>query len=347
MYGVSVPPCPTRQVSQPEPPPPREVLHRPLTLGQYEFLAHAAIGLGASHLTRHSNGEYHSQALHHRLKAIKHVNERLSNPPKEQSVRDALFAALLCIISQSSLIEDGLVDYMTLSRGGHLLLHVVQGSKLENSLFCKFTAEGHVKAAMEVVREDQRQDFSDMDGFNASVQALAPLIQAPQDQLYYGALAAIYPALMQSSLNGMYHAIPIGFCHALLTRAISMGCFFYDFCDAGCDEQRAVHRAGQPRELRVEADDYPRVSCRLCLGPNMLTTWHQDEDAKTQRRHYRVGKKRERRHARQIQTIYSVGRQLLRKARKVGGLPSPLYALVREERGNRKCARRRASPPHG
>nr|UYO77173.1 Zn2Cys6 transcriptional regulator [Trichoderma calamagrostidis] len=65
---------------------------------QYDYLAHAVLGLGASHLSRHSNTDYTPQALQHRITAMKLVNEQLDKPPKKPADADALLAAYYVLL---------------------------------------------------------------------------------------------------------------------------------------------------------------------------------------------------------------------------------------------------------
>ncbi|OAA65052.1 C6 transcription factor [Cordyceps fumosorosea ARSEF 2679] len=167
---------------------------------EYDFLAHAVLGLGASHLTSHTNADFTSQALQHRLVAIKQVNEQLSNPPSDQQTLDAILAALFCLITQASLIDDGLADYLTIIRGGHLIVLVIIGD-MSKSVFPGFTPDGHNHSSAEVVREDQRDDMTDMNEFELSLRMLEPLLRAPYEHKYYGALSQLHPAMQRSSLQ--------------------------------------------------------------------------------------------------------------------------------------------------
>lgn len=159
------------------------------------------LGLGASHLTQHTNADFNSQALQHRLVAIKQVNEQLSNPPSNQQSLDAILAALFCLITQASLIDDGLADYMTIIRGGHLIVIVIIGD-MSNSVFSEFTEEGHERMSAALCREDQRDDMSDLNDFAVSLRMLEPLIKAPYEHRYYGMISQVSRAVQRSSFQG-------------------------------------------------------------------------------------------------------------------------------------------------
>lgn len=142
--------------------------------------------------------------------AIKQVNEQLSNPPSSQQSLDAILAALFCLITQASLIDDGLADYMTIIRGGHLIVIVIIGD-MSKSVFPGFTVEGHDSMSQQLTREDQRDDMTDMNNFAVSLQLLEPLIQAPYEHKYYGMMLQIPYAMQRSSLDGKPLPQPLSF----------------------------------------------------------------------------------------------------------------------------------------
>ena len=85
--------------------------------GQYEFLAHAVLGLGATHLTVTGAGDHSKAALHHRVTAITALNERLPRAHLSQADADAAFGAMLSLTFQAAYMPDGMVDFLTMIRG--------------------------------------------------------------------------------------------------------------------------------------------------------------------------------------------------------------------------------------
>jgi hypothetical protein len=86
----------------------------------YDFLIHAMLGLGASHLSLCGGdaGELYTRpALAHRVAAMKSLNEFLSRPRFSKADGDAAFAAAMSLTFQSSYMEDGLVDFLAMVRG--------------------------------------------------------------------------------------------------------------------------------------------------------------------------------------------------------------------------------------
>ena len=99
-------------------------------LYKYDFLVHAMLGLGASHLEMLDEQGYRESALIHRVKAIKLMNEFLSvqDPPTVPN-RDAALGTILCLTYQSAYIADGMTDFLTMIRG----CRVAPSSKITES----------------------------------------------------------------------------------------------------------------------------------------------------------------------------------------------------------------------
>ncbi|KAL6820212.1 hypothetical protein J3E69DRAFT_53022 [Trichoderma sp. SZMC 28015] len=149
---------------------------------QYDYLAHAVLGLGASHLSQHGNVDYTSQALQHRVTAMKLVNEQLDHPPTKPADQDALFAAVICLVTQSSLMPDSMIDYITTTRGGNLVASTII-TDYEKSIFKYFTPMEHDRSLERLISEQPR-NFEAIEGFHASAQRIMPLCQKPTERSY-------------------------------------------------------------------------------------------------------------------------------------------------------------------
>jgi hypothetical protein len=88
---------------------------------QYEYLIHSILALGASHLNAVSNANVAEEAISHRILAVKSLNEALSVPPRSRCERDARMAAALALAFQSSHLQDGLLEFLTMVRGCNLI----------------------------------------------------------------------------------------------------------------------------------------------------------------------------------------------------------------------------------
>jgi hypothetical protein len=86
-----------------------------------EYLIHSILALSASHLDAVSSASVAEEAISHRILAVKSLNEALSVPPKTRSEYDARMAAALALAFQSSHLEDGLFEFLTMVRGCNLI----------------------------------------------------------------------------------------------------------------------------------------------------------------------------------------------------------------------------------
>ncbi|UKZ76808.1 hypothetical protein TrVFT333_004520 [Trichoderma virens FT-333] len=168
---------------------------------QYDYLAHAVLGLGASHLSQHGNVDYTSQALQHRVTAMKLVNEQLDHPPTKPADQDALFAAVICLVTQSSLMPDSMVDYITTTRGGNLVASTII-TNYEHSIFKYFTPLEHDRSLERLICEQPR-DFEAIEGFHASALRIRPLCQKFTEVAYCESMIKCINNLRTSCLEGM------------------------------------------------------------------------------------------------------------------------------------------------
>ena len=82
---------------------------------------HSILALAASHLDAVTHSGVAEQAIQHRILAVKSLNEALSVPPKTSCERDARMAAALALAFQSSHLQDGMAEFLTMVRGCNLI----------------------------------------------------------------------------------------------------------------------------------------------------------------------------------------------------------------------------------
>ncbi|CAH0058495.1 unnamed protein product [Clonostachys solani] len=176
---------------------------------EYDFLAHAVLGLGAAHITQSTPGlDYTTEALQHRVTTMQLVNERLSLPSHSSQEADALLAAVLCLVSQSSLLPglDSMADYLTMSRGGSLIANSVI-KEITTSLFSAHQEEHYEILSLMV--QEQPRDQSIIDGFRASALALPPLAANENERNYADALIRCIDAVEISGIEGeLFRKLP-------------------------------------------------------------------------------------------------------------------------------------------
>ncbi|KAF1849922.1 uncharacterized protein K460DRAFT_326270 [Cucurbitaria berberidis CBS 394.84] len=110
----------------------------------YEYLIHSILALAASHLDAVSSSSVAEQALQHRILAVKSLNDALSVPPKTRCERDARMAAALALAFQSSHLQDGMAEFLTMVRGCNLIAgdEAVMNA---DSAFHAFREDGHLQ----------------------------------------------------------------------------------------------------------------------------------------------------------------------------------------------------------
>lgn len=180
--------------------------------------------------------DYTSQAIQHRVAAIKLVNQQFDNPSKNPVDADALFATVLCLIAQSSLMLDSMAEYMTMVRGGNLVATTIVPD-YDKSLFRAFTPEGHMETLATMVQELPK-DLEVIDGFRMSILALETLCQQPHELMYCASMVRSITALRTSSLVGKGE--PTSHCmHSLTASSVARIC--PSVHDAQSLQQRRVH----------------------------------------------------------------------------------------------------------
>jgi hypothetical protein len=84
---------------------------------QHEYLMHAILSLGASHLSRLTGIDYRRESLVHRGQAIAGLNKALSQTAQSYGESDAQLASCYALTFQASYMGDGLSDFITMVRG--------------------------------------------------------------------------------------------------------------------------------------------------------------------------------------------------------------------------------------
>ncbi|KAM5354122.1 hypothetical protein ACJ41O_000772 [Fusarium nematophilum] len=166
----------------------------------YDFLAHAALGLGASHLSQNGNVNYAAQALQHRVTAMQLINQQLADTSdRSLADSDALFAALICISAQSSLMPHGMTESLVMSRGATLVSASMM-PEYHRSIFRSWTPAAHLENIRAIIR-DQPRDMATIDGFKGSVLALEPYCKRECEKMYAKSLLDSISVLPTSSFE--------------------------------------------------------------------------------------------------------------------------------------------------
>jgi hypothetical protein len=172
-----------------------------LTYLQYEFLAHALVGVAASHLNATSEVNLSAEAYSHRVHAIKGLNTALSQPPESSSDADALLATCYALACQSALMGDSIAEILTMWHGAQLVLaqHCL---KKERTVFHSLSFSDQLEEASTRLQDTPLIDPAKVHAARKSLEQLLPLCNTPiQKRVLQGQLEIIYSLSISSRIG--------------------------------------------------------------------------------------------------------------------------------------------------
>lgn len=115
----------------------------------FDYLIHSMLGLAASALALDA-GAYSAShtpaALSHRVIAIRLLNKSLSKPCSCLEEGTARYAAMMVLTFQSAYMADGMLEFLSMTRGCSIVAETAMGGSYEASPFGAFSREEHVDA---------------------------------------------------------------------------------------------------------------------------------------------------------------------------------------------------------
>ena len=149
-----------------------------------------------------ANSELECVAMSHRVKAISSLNEAIGKPIASVEEGNAIIATCFSLLFQSTLINEGLVEYMTFIRG-IVVVSMHMGEKNIAFLF------EHLFDQAQVV-ESELAESPLIDPEHArracrSLELFYPLVQNAREKELYGHLLSTARALFTSSQAGAIH----------------------------------------------------------------------------------------------------------------------------------------------
>lgn len=175
---------------------------------QHEYLMHALLALGASHLTRVSPGrDYSTTAIVHRGKAIKGLNEALAKADRGFGESDALLAACYALTFQASYMGDGMADFLTMVRGCALVTHQIDLDQSQTAF--NLEKDIHYRLMEPRMQRMPTLDPALITPAITSTQALRPLLRTTIDHRFHTSLLAVLFALQESSRAGYLNFISV------------------------------------------------------------------------------------------------------------------------------------------
>ena len=150
------------------------------------------LGLAASHLTFTSDLNLASDALSHRVIAMRGLNDALSKPPKTSTDADAMLAACYALAFQSSYMGESVSEFLTMLRGCALIIAQNWSKKL-GSVFKDVDMEGQTRVILSRLDNLPAIDSKLVSVAKASLEQLRPLCQNKAEEV-----------ALQSLLNAVY-----------------------------------------------------------------------------------------------------------------------------------------------
>lgn len=213
--GKTSPHCRTRFGTQTIPRPNEVENTDPI---QYDFLAHALLGLAAERLATSTSSNYSLQALHHRVRAITAMNEALSTPCVSALDADARLATAIALTFQSTYMEDGMMEFLRTLRGWMVIQTSIVPS-MAQSLFRDFTEEAYIGSKRTLLGRAQACDSSSflhhqgldgaLDDLEASLHLVTPLCRTRGELEYLSSLQRIALLARTSPRDGKFTTLSI------------------------------------------------------------------------------------------------------------------------------------------
>ncbi|KAH8898860.1 hypothetical protein GQ53DRAFT_635684 [Thozetella sp. PMI_491] len=185
---------------------------------EYEFLVYAMLGMAAQHLTVSTSGDYSLQALRHRVRAIRTLNASLSEPCGPcHAGGDARRAAIMILTFQTSYMEDGMMEFLSLLRGWMVISGAVSPA-FEHSSFKDFTRDAYVESMrnrLVTPGVPSASTLDALDDFSASLKTLTPLCRSVSEVLYSAVLERIATQARTSLIEACLEIVP---CFAMTNK---------------------------------------------------------------------------------------------------------------------------------
>lgn len=180
------------------------------------------LGLAASHLSCAGSADYGQQALAHRLSAISGLNAAMSRPNPSMADGEALFATTMALTFQSSLMHDGMLEFLAMMRGCQIVATAVMPD-FTQSVFRSFARDVHIEnAQMRLGKFGAPPVIDDalVEGFLLSLRALAPLCQSTLELNYLAAIERVVRLPKTDPAQGAY---PVLLANLALANHIAPG----------------------------------------------------------------------------------------------------------------------------
>ena len=166
-----------------------------------EYLMHAALSLGASHLHRLlPENDYQTQALMHRGHAISGLNQAIAQRYISRNEADAMLAACYALTFQASYMEDGLQDFITMVRGCALVTGRIHEDQADTVF--DLSPNLHFEALEPGLSQMPSLDVDFLDSGIIALEGLKHLVVAEGEERFHSALMETLLGSRESTRQG-------------------------------------------------------------------------------------------------------------------------------------------------
>jgi hypothetical protein len=162
----------------------------------------AILALSSSHLALLTGTALSVEALRHRQRALRGLNQAMSQATAEASDADAMLAACYILTFQSSYMLDGLTDYIMMLRGCGLVTGLMRQRNLHGSF--SIDANSHIKHMEAQFGQFPTIDIRIASDGIRSLSLVKPLLQHPVEEIFYRLLFDVLVSLEQSASCAAY-----------------------------------------------------------------------------------------------------------------------------------------------
>lgn len=167
---------------------------------QHEYLMHAILSLGASHLSRLTGVDYRRESLVHRGHAISGLNQALSQTSRCYGESDAMLASCYALTFQASYMGDGLADFITMVRGCALTTEKIHQDHSPTAF--NLQPEWHFKFMAPRLMSLPGVDPILLEEGYTALENIRPFITTDTEIDFHAALIDVVASLQASSASG-------------------------------------------------------------------------------------------------------------------------------------------------
>lgn len=167
---------------------------------QHEYLMHALLSLGASHLSRLTGVDYRRESLVHRGHAIAGLNQALSQTARTYGESDAMLASCYALTFQASYMGDGLADFITMVRGCALTTDKIRQEHSPTAF--NLQPDGHFKFMAPRLQNLPAVEPILLDDAYNALENIQPYLTGDTEIDFHAALVDVIVSLQASPASG-------------------------------------------------------------------------------------------------------------------------------------------------